>query len=229
MPAILLLEDEESVNRGIAFTLEKEGYIVYAAATKQEAQKIFQGQDIQLVICDINLPDGSGLDLIRQIRKTSQVQIICLTALDQETDQVMGYEAGADDYMVKPFSLSVLVMKVHAYFKKQQASRGQILESGALRVHLGQMRAWKGEEEIFLTKNEWKLLCLFLEHPRQILSKNQLLWQLFDREGDFVDDNTLAVNISRLREKVEDEKKRQEYIRNIRGMGYIWSQPCTRH
>ena len=220
MPAILLLEDEESVNRGIAFTLEKEGYTVYAAAAMQEAEQIFREQDVQLVICDINLPDGSGLELIRRIRKTSQVHIICLTALDQETDQVMGYQAGADDYMVKPFSLSVLVLKVHAYFKKQRAADGQRIESGALRVHLGQMRAWKGEEEIFLTKNEWKLLCLFLEHPRQILSKNQLLWQLFDREGDFVDDNTLAVNISRLREKIEDDARNPKIIETVWGAGY---------
>ena len=179
------------------------------------------------MICDINLPDGSGLDFIRQVRQVSQAHIICLTALDQEIDQVIGYEAGADDYMVKPFSLSVLAMKVQAYFRKHSQAEGQTVTSGDLQVSLPQMRVWKLGQEISLTKNEWKMLCLFLEHPRQILSKNQMLEQLFDNEGDFVDANTLAVNIRRLREKIEDDSKSPSYIKNIRGMGYLWDQACT--
>ena len=101
------------------------------------------------------------------------------------------------------------------------------MTSGDLQVSLLQMRVWKRGREISLTKNEWKMLCLFLEHPRQILSKNQMLQQLFDNEGDFVDANTLAVNIRRLREKIEDDSKSPNYIKNIRGMGYLWDQACT--
>ena len=115
MTEILLVEDEESVNRGIEFTLTKEGYQVQTAGTIREAEEILKKTSPQMVICDVNLPDGSGLDLIREIRKTSMVHIICLTALDTEMDQVMGYEAGADDYVTKPFSLSVLVLKVNAF------------------------------------------------------------------------------------------------------------------
>lgn len=227
MPTILLLEDEESVNRGIEFTLKKEGFDVFGAGTIREARGILAREDVSLMICDINLPDGSGLDFIRQVRQVSQAHIICLTALDQEIDQVIGYEAGADDYMVKPFSLSVLALKVQAYFRKHSQAEGQTVTSGDLQVSLPQMRVWKRGQEISLTKNEWKMLCLFLEHPRQILSKNQMLEQLFDNEGDFVDANTLAVNIRRLREKIEDDSKSPSYIKNIRGMGYFWDQACT--
>ena len=108
MTDILLVEDEESVNRGIEFTLTKEGYQVKTAGTIREAEIVLEEDHPRMVICDLNLPDGSGLDLIRRIRQKSMAHIICLTALDTEMDQVMGYEAGADDYVTKPFSLSVV-------------------------------------------------------------------------------------------------------------------------
>lgn len=180
----------------------------------------------QLIICDINLPDGNGLDFIRWIREKSNVHIICLTALDQELDQVMGYEAGADDYMVKPFSLSVLMLKVAAFFKRKTVEEREVLSSGEIRFYRKEMRILKGEEEISLTKNEWKLLQMFLEHPKQILSKGQLQQNLFDIDGNFVDDNTIAVNIRRLREKIEEDTSRPEYIKNMRGLGYVWAKDC---
>lgn len=228
MKNILLLEDEESVNRGIAFTLEKEDYQVFACKTIEQAKRTFAKKVIQLLICDITLPDGSGLELIREIRRASNVHIICLTALDQEMDQVMGYEAGADDYITKPFSLSVLSLKVQAFFKKQTKECSRILESGDIQFSLREMRIFKGKEEIALTKTEWKMLQAFLENPKQILSKRQLLEQLFDVEGDFVEENTIAVNIRRLREKIEKDPANPRYIRNIRGMGYIWNEECVR-
>ena len=226
MAEILLLEDEESVNRGIEFTLKKEGYEVENAGTIREAWELFQKQEPKLMICDVNLPDGSSLDLIRRIRKTSLVHVICLTAMDTEIDQVMGYEAGADDYITKPFSLSVLVLKVNAFFKRYQKSPADELESGDLLFSMSRMSARKGQEDISFTKNEWKMLKLFLEHPKQILSKNQILEQLFDLDGEFADEITVAVNIRRLREKIEPDTAHPQYIRNIRGLGYIWDQNC---
>lgn len=223
-----MLEDEESVNRGIEFTLKKEGYQVYGAGTIRAARRILAEHSIRMLICDINLPDGSGLDFIREVREQSRMHIICLTALDQETDQVMGYEAGADDYVVKPFSLSVLTLKVQAYFKRHRREEGRVIESGELRVDLLAGKTEREGKEISLTKNEWRLLQTFLEHPGQILSRDQLLERLFDRDGEFVDSNTLAVNIRRLREKIETDGSRPGYIKNIRGLGYIWDQPCAR-
>lgn len=228
MNTILLLEDEESVNRGISFTLQKEGYRVISCASIKEAEQAWKKEKSQLVICDITLPDGSGLDFVQMLRKESEVPILCLTALDQEIDQVMGYEAGADDYITKPFSLSVLLLKVGIYFKRQKREENETITSGIIRFCFKEMKVWKIEEELSLTKNEWKMLCMFLEHPKQILSKNQILETVFDVEGDFVDENTIAVNIRRLREKIEPDLSKPEYIKNIRGIGYIWDKECNR-
>lgn len=225
---ILILEDEDSVNRSLAFMLEKEGYQVHSCYSIREARKLFQKIEPQLIICDITLPDGSGLLFIREVRKVSQVHIICLTAMDREADQVMGYEAGADDYVTKPFSLSVLTMKIGAYFRKQSSAGVEVIESGEIRFSISDMRVQISGEYIDLTKNEWKLLWLFLENPKQILSKNQILEQLFDVDGSFADENTVAVNIRRLREKIEPDNTKPEYIKNIRGMGYLWNQECRK-
>lgn len=223
---ILVLEDEESVSRGITFSLSRAGYEVLDAGTIAEAGELLVRRKPQLLICDINLPDGSGLEFVRKARRESGAYIICLTVLDQEVDQVLGYEAGADDYMVKPFSLSVLLLKVAAYFKRRGSEGGEVLGSGELSFDLRERRISKSGEEITLTPNEWKFLQMFLEHPKQILSKGQLQQKLFDIDGNFVDDNTIAVNIRRLREKIENDASQPEYIKNIRGIGYVWAKEC---
>ncbi len=228
MNTILLLEDDESINQGITFILEKDGYQVYSCKTVAQAGKVFHQQEIQLIICDITLPDGSGLDFVKKVREESSVHIIFLTALDQEVDQVMGYEAGADDYITKPFSLSVLKLKVSAFFKKQQGVSRERIESGNICFYVNEMRVLAAGKEVALTKNEWKMLQVFMENPRQILSKNQLLEKIFDAEGDFVDENTIAVNIRRLREKIEPDSSKPEYIKNVRGIGYLWDKECRR-
>lgn len=226
MSEILLVEDEESVNRGIEFALEKEGYQVATAGTMREAWEKFCEKEPDLLICDVNLPDGNSLHLIRKIREKSMIHIICLTAMDTEMDQVMGYEAGADDYITKPFSLSVLVLKVNAFFRRKEKVVYNEVASGSLLFDLSRMRAENENGEISFTKNEWKMLKLFLDNPRQILSKCQILDRIFDVDGEFVDDNTVAVNIRRLREKIESDPSHPNYIKNVRGLGYIWDQDC---
>ena len=228
MADILLVEDEESVNRGIEFTLTKEGYQVETAGTIRDAEAYLKNNYPRMVICDVNLPDGSGLDLIRRIREKSMAHVICLTAMDTEIDQVMGYEAGADDYVTKPFSLSVLVLKVNAYFKRRQTETPSMIESGGIMFNLSEMNDHINGREVSFTKNEWKMLKMFLEHPKQILSKNQILERLFDAEGEFVDENTVAVNIRRLREKIETDSSKPRFIRNVRGLGYLWDCECRK-
>ena len=204
MNEILLLEDEQSVNRGICFTLEKAGYQVYACVSIEEARQVLKKHQPQMYICDLTLPDGNGLDFIKDVRQAhNNSYILCLTALDSEMDFVMGYGAGADDYMAKPFSLSVLTLKVQAYFGRAQKSFSSEIMFGRIRVNRDEMRA------------------LFLDHPNQILSKTQIIEQLFDAEGDCVEENTIAVMIRRLREKIEEDPARPQYIKNVRGMGYI--------
>lgn len=219
---ILLLEDEESVSRGVSFTLERAGYQVYACGRICEAEQVLEMHQPQMLICDLTLPDGNGLDFIKKVRKVqSDIYILCLTAMDSETDYVMGYGAGADDYVAKPFSLSVLTLKVQAYFGRNKKAANSQISFGKIRVSMNEMRAWRADEELYFTKTEWKLLMLFLQNPNQILSKNQILEFLFDTEGDFVEENTIAVMIRRLREKMEEDPAKPQYIKNVRGMGYI--------
>ena len=137
----------------------------------------------------------------------------------------MGYEAGADDYITKPFSLSVLILKIEAYFNRINNSNTESeFVSKDIRVLPRQMKVFVKDEETYLTKNEWKMLSLFLQHPKQVLSKNQILENLFDIDGEYVDENTVAVNIRRLREKIEENPSNPVYLKNIRGLGYVWNQ-----
>ena len=223
MGKILILEDEQSVNRGISFSLDKAGHQTCSCYTVGEAKMQIVSFQPDLVICDINLPDGNGLDFMIWLRQQVNAYTICLTALGQEMDQVLGYESGADDYVTKPFSLSILLLKIEAFFKRRAKDAGTgILYSGSLSIDLSKMRLLAGDVEISLSKNEWRLLSLFLNHSRQVLSKRQILENVFDLEGEFVDENTLAVNIRRLREKIEENPAKPVYIKNIRGMGYVW-------
>lgn len=221
---VLLVEDEESLNRGISLKLQKEGYQVFSAYGVREGRRLFQENTIDLIICDITLDDGNGLDFCREIRKISQVYFIFLTAFDQEMDIVLGYDAGTDDYMVKPFSLSVLISKVNAVFKRIVNDDKDKIISGEVTFLKKEMKVLVKGEELSLTKNELRLLLVLMEHSKQILSKNQLLEQVFDINGEFVDENTVAVNISRLRKKIEDNPSNPVYIRNVRGIGYLWDK-----
>ena len=135
----------------------------------------------------------------------------------------MGYEAGADDYMVKPFSLAILISKVNAIFKRLSGDGEEKLVSGEVVFSKKEMKVFVRGEETSLTKNELRLLLILMEHPKQILSKNQLLEQMFDVNGEFVDENTIAVNIRRLREKIEENPSSPVYIKNTRGIGYVWN------
>lgn len=220
---ILLLEDDENLNRGISMRLEKEGYHVLSAFTAFEAEELFEKNEVHLIISDINLREGSGMDFCRRIREKSSVYIIFLTALDQETDIVAGYDIGADDYITKPFSLMILVSKVHALMKRVETSKPSVLKCGDIRVFLHEMKVWKNEEPLSLSKKELQLLIFFLENPQQIFSKEQIAEAVWDVDGQFVDDNTVPVNISRLKAKLE-----WDAIQNVRGMGYIWTKDVTK-
>ncbi|KAI4440908.1 response regulator transcription factor [Schaedlerella arabinosiphila] len=230
MAKILLLEDDTSLNRGISLKLEKEGYEVLSASGVSRAEEIFRENEVALIISDITMEDGDGLEFCRNIRRTSDVHLIFLTALDQEVDIVNGYDAGADDYITKPFSLMVLISKVNALMRRigqDQEEHGQILVSGSIRVQCREMRVYKEETEILLSKKEMQLLLHFLEYPKQIISKEQILEAVWDMDGQFVDDNTVPVTISRLKKKIAGEED-YEYIKNVRGLGYLWTAEVSK-
>lgn len=236
MGKILLLEDDKSLNRGISFKLKKEGFEVETAFCIGEAKNIFENNKIDLIITDIGLPDGSGFDFCEEIRKISNVYIIMLTALDEEFNAVMGYEIGADDYVTKPFSLAILVSKVKAFMKRagnneKEKTSENILISEDIEFDYGDYTLILNREDtekVQLTKTEGKLLKLLMENAMNIIQKEQILDILWDMDGNFVDDNTVAVYMRRLRKKVEKDPSEPVFIKNIRGIGYKWNAGCVR-
>lgn len=236
MGKILLLEDDKSLNRGISFKLKKEGFEVETAFCIEEAKNIFDNNKIDLIITDIGLPDGSGFDFCEEIRKTSNVYVIMLTALDEEFNAVMGYEIGADDYVTKPFSLAILVSKVKAFMKRagndeKEKTSENILISEDIEFDYGDYTLILNREDtekVELTKTEGKLLKLLMENAMNIIQKEQILDILWDMDGNFVDDNTVAVYMRRLRKKVEKDPSEPIFIKNIRGIGYKWNAGCVR-
>lgn len=229
MATILLLEDDESLSRGISLKLEKEGYTVLRAAGESKARELFRDHPVDLVISDISMEDGNGLDFAQDVRRVSDVFLIFLTALDQEVDIVNGYDAGADDYMTKPFSLAVLISKVNALMRRVRHEEGSedLLRSGEISVKVKELKVYRKEEELSLSRKEIQLLLYFLENPRQILSKEQILEAVWDADGQFVDDNTVPVTISRLKKRLAGGDG-QEYIENVRGLGYLWTTEVLR-
>lgn len=225
---ILLLEDDDSLNHSVSLKLKREGYTIYSAFTVEEALYFYQNKNLSLIICDISLPDGNGLDFCARVRKDSNILFLFLTALDREEDIMAGYRQGADDYVTKPFSLPILISKVNALLKRFPAEKPQSIVSGDIALYPEKKRAAKSGAYLNLTAKEYSLLSFFMENPMRILSRNQLLEAIWDIEGNFVDENTLSVNIRRLREKIEDNPSSPVLLKNVRGLGYIWERKCEK-
>lgn len=223
MKVILLLEDDENLNRGISLKLSKEGYHVLSAFSIKEAEDFFTKEEIHMVISDITLPDGSGLDFGKRVREKSDVYLLYLTALNQEIDIVNGYDTGADDYITKPFSVNILTSKVNALMRRLGEKETVVLTSGDIEVYIKDVQVKKAGVMISLSKTELQLLIYLLENAGQIVSKESILEKIWGIDGQFVDDNTVTVNISRLKNKLETD-----CISNVRGLGYIWTGKVVR-
>lgn len=227
MEKILLVEDDEPLAVGIAFSLEREGFAVTTARYVAEALELFRKNTYNLLLLDVMLPDGNGYDICRTVRHESSVPVIFLTACDEEVNIVQGLDLGGDDYITKPFKVKELVSRLRAALRRApsgQAGTGSCLSSGDIRVFPLQTKVVKANEEIYLTPVEFRLLSMFLQNPRQTLSREQILEKLWDINGDFVNDNALSVFIRRLREKLEDDPAHPVHILTVRGMGYRWEQ-----
>ncbi|MGE5613134.1 MAG: response regulator transcription factor [Bacillota bacterium] len=222
MKTILIIEDDENLSRGMVFTFEKDGYRVFSASSVRQGKQLMQQHKVDLIILDLGLPDGNGMDLCREIRTYSDVPIIMLTVCDLETDEVSGLMAGADDYITKPFSLSVLRARVEALLRRTEAKSRHIICSGRYRLDTDACKFYSGEEEVPVSVTEFKLLVLLMTHAGKVLSKEQILSALWDNAGNFVDENTLPVNISRLRAKMKDDPRNPNTIKTIHGIGYMW-------
>ena len=223
---IFLIEDDEALAEGISFMLEKEGYETQRFSACSDSRKALEQIQPDLILLGWNLPDGDGLMLCREISEKWKIPILMITARDMEIDQVMCLESGADDYIAKPFSLAVLKARIAALLRRQggQSEKAGQLISGQIRVDNKEMRAWKEDEELDLSLTEYRILKYFLENKNQVLLKEQILSHVWDNGGKFVEENTLMVNIRRLRTKVEKDASHPEYIKTVHGMGYLWEE-----
>ena len=221
---ILIIEDDRELNGALCYALEKEGYRAVPAFSLQEAKAKFEEwkdrQKPQLLIQDVNLPDGEGFTFCRWIKKQGEIPVLFLTARDLEEDALKGYDVGAEDYITKPFSMKILLRKISLILNRSQAEEKKVYDDGNLYIDWERARIMVRKEECMVTPTEFRLLKLLAENKGKLLTYDILLEQLWDCDGQFVDKHTLAVNINRLRKKIEDTE--HKYISNVYGMGYQW-------
>ena len=222
MRKILIIEDDEDLREGLAFSLQMDGYEIRCAGTKREGLERIRGESFDLVLLDCNLPDGSGFDLCTQIGAGETIPVFMLTARNTEMDEVKALELGVDDFMSKPFSLAVLKARIKKLL--QRRSQTCRIVSGGICVDKNACKVYKNETEIPCSKVEYQLLLYLMENRNQVVSKEQILEKVWDSQGKYVDDNTVSVNIRRLRGKIEDDPKNPKRICTVHGMGYVWKE-----
>lgn len=219
---IFLLEDDEAIGIGLKYSLENEGYSVTLAKSVAEAAKIIEKDSFSLYILDINLPDGSGYDVCRLVKSRGDFPVIFLTAYDDEVNVVMGLDIGADDYISKPFRVRELIARIKSVTRRCGKDKSmQTAHLGDVTVNLNEAKVTKDGSEIILTAMEYRLLLTFINNRGKVLSRNKLLEDIWDVDGDFVNDNTLTVYIKRLRDKIERDPACPTIIKTVRGLGYM--------
>lgn len=223
---ILIVEDDPNVSEGLRDILTGYGYEACAASTLREAMEAFHRLPVDLVVLDVSLRQDSGYDVCRQIRKESDVPVLFLTACSSEMEVVRGFQTGGDDYVVKPFRVQELLLRIQALLRRSHRPEEAVVKSGSLFLRPDRHEARKNGEALELTSTEWKLLSLLIHQYPRVLSREELLYQVWDRDSAFVEANTLNVNISRLREKLSDFEG-APYIETVRGVGYRWAVPVS--
>lgn len=219
---IFLLEDDDAIAMGLSYSLENEGYTVTVAKSVSQALEIINQKKFSMYLLDLTLPDGSGYSVCKRIKEIGDFPVIFLTAYDDEVNVVMGFELGADDYITKPFRLKELLVRIKSVFRRynNDSTDGKIKVKDLV-VNTNEAKVYKNGNEIVLTAMEYRLLLILLNNRGCVLSRTQLLENIWDVAGDFVEDNTLTVYIKRLRDKIEENPTEPEYIKTIRGLGYI--------
>ena len=211
MKKILMIEDDTDLQEGLSFSLRLDRYETACASTCREGLSFLNTGHFDLILLDCNLPDGNGFDLCSQIRTFSQIPILMLTARETEMDEVKALELGVDDYMRKPFSLAVLKARIKKLL--QHAESPRLLVSNGITIDKGTCTVTRGTAEIIFSQTEYR-----------VLSKDQILEHIWDSGGKFVDDNTVSVNIRRLRTKIEEDASNPRFLRTVYGLGYLWKE-----
>ena len=222
MPKILVVDDEKVLVKGIKFNLENEGYQVEVGYDGEQAVELARNGGFDLIILDLMMPKIDGLQACMRIREFSNVPVIMLTARSEDTDKIIGFECGADDYITKPFRPLVLGAKVKALIRRNKnmvLDHSDVLDCGPFTYNTSTMRFYKGEEEISLSSKENSLMLLFMKHPGQVFTKDMIYEHVWGTSVA-VDDNAIMVYINRLRGKIEEDRQKPEHIVTVRGLGY---------
>lgn len=224
MKHIFLLEDDETLGRGIAMALTGPETSVACRSSLASAREALAEKQFDLLILDVNLPDGSGLTLLRQVRSEgSAAPVILLTANDLELDEVTGLEAGADDYITKPFSLAVLRARVNAQLRRSAPKESQALSVGPFAFDFERMDFRRDGLAVELSKTEQKLLRVLLENRGHAVPRAALVDRVWTDGAEFVEENALSVTVKRLRSKLEADPSKPEYLKTVYGIGYTWA------
>ena len=217
MSRILLVEDNESIVMGLQYLLENEGFMIKIAENVKGASRLLETDKFDLILLDIGLPDGNGFTLCEKIKQNYQTPIIFLTAKEEENDVVKGLDLGADDYIIKPFRNRELISRMKNVLRRNGTDEC-CLQHGNIRLNTVAGKVYVNEKEVILTALEYRLLLNFFNYPNKLFTRDEILNQIWDMAGNFVNDNTLTVYIKRIREKIGDTDG--ILIETVRGIGY---------
>ena len=226
MQKLLIVEDDETIRFGLKYYLEQEGFDIYQAATLKEAFDKFSQTNFDLVLLDLNLPDGNGFDLYRDMQKIKEVPTIFLTANDQEVSIVMGLDMGADDYITKPFKARELLSRIKTVLRRSGKKQDNTIQIGNVVLDMHQAKVLKNGVDVMLTALEYKIFLTLALNYNQVLKRESILANIWDVNEEYVNDNTLTVYIKRIREKIEDDPNHPRIIQTVRKLGYKVGDPC---
>ncbi|MCI9348020.1 MAG: response regulator transcription factor [Oscillibacter sp.] len=226
MKALLIVEDDAALGEGLRIALQAPETELCLCRSLSAARDALKNREFDLMLLDVNLPDGSGLDFVRKLRQEGKtgLPVILLTANDTELDIVAGLESGADDYVTKPFSLAVLRARINTQLRRGTSAEGRV-EMDGFSFDFDRMEFRRDGQPVDLSKTEQRLLRLLVENRGQTLSRGQLLDRVWPDGAEFVDENALSVTIRRLRAKLEPDPSRPRYLKTVYGIGYSWNLP----
>lgn len=221
MSRILVIEDDDMLNAGICFNLQKSGYDILSVQTLAEAKEKIKTSEINLILLDVNLPDGNGFEFVNTIKDETNIPFVFLTAHNLDEEIISGFDIGAEDYITKPFNIKIVLKRIENILKRYSKNEEkEIYEGKDLKINLDSRVVLKNNEQLLLTPTEIDLLSVFIKNKDTIITRKVILEKLWDSKNNFVDEHTLTINISRLRSKLDSET--EKYIKTIYGIGYKW-------
>lgn len=220
MMNLLIIEDDEAIRMGLSYYLTQENFNVIEAENAKEGEELYKNNKIDIVLLDINLPDGNGFELFKKLKVVKDIPIIFLTASDLEVSIVRGLDMGADDYITKPFKARELISRIKNVLRRTSKNNSNIIKLKDITIDLNQAKVFKKDTDVMLTALEYKILLTLALNPNVVFTREKILADIWDVNEEFVNDNTLTVYIKRIREKVENDPSNPRIIETVRGVGY---------